>query len=132
MPRDGEGSSSPFVEVEFENQRQRTQVKMRDLNSLWNEKLVYHLNNVVDLPYRMIELNVFNKEKEKLEKAKNANVENVISAKFELGSSSSSDPSSTTDSQNIDSSNDSDDRLKQANCLGYLFVRSGALKEGYT
>ncbi|KAK6164325.1 hypothetical protein DH2020_001189 [Rehmannia glutinosa] len=63
MPKDGEGSSSPFVEVEFENQRQRTQVKYRDLNPVWNEKLVFHVNDVVDLPYRTIEVNVFNEKR---------------------------------------------------------------------
>ncbi|KAK6778082.1 hypothetical protein RDI58_024800 [Solanum bulbocastanum] len=63
MPRDGEGSSSPFIEVEFENQRQRTQVKMRDLSPLWNEKLVYHVNDIADLPYRTIEVNAFNKKR---------------------------------------------------------------------
>ncbi|XP_049403827.1 ethylene-responsive transcription factor CRF2-like [Solanum stenotomum] len=51
---------------------------------------------------------------EKLEKARNANVDKVISAKFELGSSSSSDPPLMADSQNTDSSNESDDRLKKA------------------
>lgn len=63
MPKDGEGSSSSFVEVEFENQRQRTQVKMRDLNPVWNEKLVFHVNDVADLPYRTIEVNVFNEKR---------------------------------------------------------------------
>ncbi|TMW84705.1 hypothetical protein EJD97_024565 [Solanum chilense] len=51
---------------------------------------------------------------EKLEKARNANVDKVISAKFELGSSSSSDPPLMADYQNTDSSNESDDRLKKA------------------
>ncbi|KAI5680026.1 hypothetical protein M9H77_01253 [Catharanthus roseus] len=63
MPKDGEGSSSPFVEIEFENQRQRTQVKNRDLNPVWNEKLVFHVNDVADLPYRTIEVNVFNERR---------------------------------------------------------------------
>ncbi|CAN4093773.1 unnamed protein product [Withania somnifera] len=63
MPKDGEGSSSPFVEVEFENQRQRTQVKVRDLNPVWNENLVFHVNDVADLPYRTIEVNVFNEKR---------------------------------------------------------------------
>lgn len=63
MPKDGEGSSSPFVEVEFENQRQRTQVKNRDLNPVWNEKLVFHVNDVAVLPYRTIEVNVFNERR---------------------------------------------------------------------
>ncbi|XP_071738134.1 multiple C2 domain and transmembrane region protein 10 [Rutidosis leptorrhynchoides] len=63
MPKDGEGSSSAFVEVEFEGQRQRTQVKYKDLNPIWNEKLVFHVNDVADLPYRTIEVNVFNEKK---------------------------------------------------------------------
>ncbi|KAL2488044.1 C2 calcium/lipid-binding plant phosphoribosyltransferase family protein [Forsythia ovata] len=63
MPKDGEGSSSPFVEVEFENQKQRTQVKYRDLNPVWNDKLVFHVNDVADLPYRTIEVNVFNERR---------------------------------------------------------------------
>ncbi|KAI3732697.1 hypothetical protein L1987_63904 [Smallanthus sonchifolius] len=63
MPKDGEGSSSAFVEVEFEGQRQRTQVKYKDLNPVWNEKIVFHVNDVADLPYRTIEVNVFNEKR---------------------------------------------------------------------
>ncbi|CAB4321692.1 unnamed protein product [Prunus armeniaca] len=63
MPKNGEGSSSPFVEVEFENQRLRTQVKYKDLNPIWNEKLVFHIKDVADLPYRTIEANVFNERR---------------------------------------------------------------------
>ncbi|TXG63925.1 hypothetical protein EZV62_010919 [Acer yangbiense] len=63
MPKDGEGSSSPFVEVEFENQRLRTQVKYKDLNPIWNEKLVFDIQNVADIPYRSIEVNVFNERR---------------------------------------------------------------------
>ncbi|KAG9137684.1 hypothetical protein Leryth_011414 [Lithospermum erythrorhizon] len=60
MPKDGEGSSSPFVEVEYDGQTQITQVKHKDLNPIWNQKLVFHLHDVKDLPYRTIEVNVFN------------------------------------------------------------------------
>ncbi|KAK8557607.1 hypothetical protein V6N13_007965 [Hibiscus sabdariffa] len=63
MPKDGEGSSSPFVEVEFENQRHRTQVKTKDLNPIWNEKLVFHIKDAADLPYRAVEVNVFNERR---------------------------------------------------------------------
>ncbi|XP_027093902.2 multiple C2 domain and transmembrane region protein 5 [Coffea arabica] len=63
MPKDGEGSSSPFVEVEFENHRERSTVKYRDLNPVWNEKLVFPVNDVADLPYRTIEVNVFNEKR---------------------------------------------------------------------
>ncbi|XP_030532836.2 FT-interacting protein 3 [Rhodamnia argentea] len=63
MPKDGEGSSSPFVEVEFDNQRLRTQVKHKDLNPVWNERLVFHLADPADLPYRTLEVNVFNERR---------------------------------------------------------------------
>ncbi|KAL2900358.1 FT-interacting protein 1 [Bienertia sinuspersici] len=63
MPKDGEGSSSPFVEVEFENQRLKTQVKYKDLNPVWNEKLIFQVNDVADLPYRTLEVNVFNEKR---------------------------------------------------------------------
>ncbi|KAJ6333960.1 hypothetical protein OIU78_010959 [Salix suchowensis] len=63
MPKDGEGSSSPFVEVEFENQRLKTQVKYKDLNPIWNQKLVFHIKDVADLSYRTIEVNVFNERR---------------------------------------------------------------------
>jgi len=60
MPKNGEGSSSPFVEVEFEN-RVRTQLKYKDLNPIWKEKPVFHVNDdVADLPYRTLEVNIFN------------------------------------------------------------------------
>ncbi|RZC47848.1 hypothetical protein C5167_040792 [Papaver somniferum] len=63
MPKDGEGSSSAFVEVEFENQRLRTQVKYKDLNPVWNEKLVFNVEQVSDLPYRTLEVNIYNEKK---------------------------------------------------------------------
>lgn len=57
MPKDGQGSSSPFVEVEFDQQRQRTQTKPKDLNPQWNQPLVFNLkdpssqlqNNTIDV-----------------------------------------------------------------------------------
>ena len=63
MLKDGKGSTSPFAEVEFENQRHRTQVKRKDLNPFWNEKLVFHIKDIVHRPYRTIEDNVFNKRR---------------------------------------------------------------------
>ncbi|KAK4376464.1 hypothetical protein RND71_002760 [Anisodus tanguticus] len=50
---------------------------------------------------------------EKLKMVKNAEVEKVVSAKSELGPSSTSDPSLVIDSQNTDSSNEFDEPLKK-------------------
>ncbi|KAK7312055.1 hypothetical protein VNO77_35594 [Canavalia gladiata] len=61
MPsRDGEGSASPFVEVVFDEQKQRTEAKHKDLNPYWNEKLVFSINNPKDLSHKTIEVVVYN------------------------------------------------------------------------
>ncbi|XP_020868933.1 FT-interacting protein 1, partial [Arabidopsis lyrata subsp. lyrata] len=63
MPKDGEGSSSPFVEVEFENQRLRSKVKPKDLNPIWNEKLVFHVIDVNDLRHKTLEISVYSEKR---------------------------------------------------------------------
>ncbi|KAL4334428.1 hypothetical protein GQ457_07G020120 [Hibiscus cannabinus] len=60
MPKDEHGSSSPFVEVEFDGQRQRTQTKHKDLNPSWNEKLVFSVKDPRDLDYRTLDVTVYN------------------------------------------------------------------------
>ncbi|KAJ6360651.1 hypothetical protein OIU77_004629 [Salix suchowensis] len=63
MPKDGLGSASPFVEVEFDEQRQRTQTKPQELNPIWNEKLVFNVNNPRELPSKTIEVVLYNDRK---------------------------------------------------------------------
>ncbi|KAK4413367.1 FT-interacting protein 7 [Sesamum alatum] len=63
MPKDGHGSASPFVEVEFEGQRQRTSTKPKNLNPSWNEKLVFTVKNPKDLSTQTIEVFVYNDNK---------------------------------------------------------------------
>ncbi|GLU16357.1 hypothetical protein SLE2022_327950 [Rubroshorea leprosula] len=63
MPKDGQGSASPFVEVDFDEQRKRTPTKEKDLNPVWNEKLVFSVSNPRDLPNKVIEVVVFNDTK---------------------------------------------------------------------
>ncbi|XP_008796405.2 FT-interacting protein 3 [Phoenix dactylifera] len=60
MPKDGQGSSSPFVEVEFEHQKRRTSSKAKDLSPVWNERLVFPIFDHDDLPYRAIDVGVYN------------------------------------------------------------------------
>ncbi|XP_021748101.1 FT-interacting protein 1-like [Chenopodium quinoa] len=63
MPKDGQGSASPYVEVEFEEQRQKTQTKYKDLNPVWNEKLVFEVSDPQNLADRTIEVTVYNDKK---------------------------------------------------------------------
>lgn len=60
MPKDGHGSASPFVEVEFDEQRQRTSTKPKDLNPCWNEKLVFNIKNPNHLSDQTVEVLVYN------------------------------------------------------------------------
>ncbi|KAG5575907.1 hypothetical protein H5410_056041 [Solanum commersonii] len=64
MPKDGQGSASPFVEVDFDEQRQRTQTKNKDLNPQWNEKLVFNIKNPRDLENQTISVYVYNDQKQ--------------------------------------------------------------------
>ncbi|PIN08851.1 hypothetical protein CDL12_18568 [Handroanthus impetiginosus] len=64
MPKDGHGSASPFVEVEFEEHRKRTSTKPKDLNPFWNEKLVLNIKNPRDLADQTIEVFVYNDNKD--------------------------------------------------------------------
>lgn len=60
MPKDDQGSSSPFVEIEFDGQRQRTQTKHKDLNPSWHESLVFDISQPGDLEYKTIDVTVYN------------------------------------------------------------------------
>ncbi|PNX92650.1 multiple C2 and transmembrane domain-containing protein 2-like [Trifolium pratense] len=50
MPKDGEGSSSVFVELQFDNQKFRTTTKEKDLNPVWNEKFYFIIADQSKLP----------------------------------------------------------------------------------
>ncbi|PIA47121.1 hypothetical protein AQUCO_01400074v1 [Aquilegia coerulea] len=63
MPKDRQGSASPFVEVEFNQQRHRTQTKVRDLNPVWNEKLVFNVSNPNELPESTVDVVMYNDSK---------------------------------------------------------------------
>ncbi|CAA0818458.1 C2 calcium/lipid-binding plant phosphoribosyltransferase family protein [Striga hermonthica] len=60
MPKDGHGSASPFVEVDFDGQLRRTSTKPRDLNPVWKETLVFAVEDPGGLPGRTVEVFVYN------------------------------------------------------------------------
>lgn len=62
MPKDGQGSASPFVEVDFDNQRFRTHAKQKDLNPVWNEKLVFNITDPTALHNLSVDVSVYNEK----------------------------------------------------------------------
>ncbi|GAB4861455.1 FT-interacting protein 7 [Ancistrocladus abbreviatus] len=62
MPKDGQGSASPYVEVDFDEQRQKTQTKHKDLNPQWDEKLVFNVSKA-ELANETIDVMVYNDNK---------------------------------------------------------------------
>lgn len=58
LSKDGHGTASPYVEVELDGQRRRTQTKRDDLNPTWNETLFFDVSDPLDLPSRTIHVSV--------------------------------------------------------------------------
>lgn len=63
MPKDGQGTASAFVIVDFDGQRRRTKTKLRDLNPQWDEKLEFLVHDPDALPTETLEINVYNDKK---------------------------------------------------------------------
>lgn len=67
MPKDGEGSSSPYVQVDFYNQRKgssqrkNTQTVVRNLHPVWNETLSFNVSSLFDKS--MLKLIVYHDQK---------------------------------------------------------------------
>jgi hypothetical protein len=61
MPKDGEGSASSFVEVDFENQLSRTKTIPKNLNPIWNQKLILDFDETKS--HQAIEISVYNERK---------------------------------------------------------------------
>lgn len=63
MPKDGQGTASAYVLVDFDGQRRRTKTKFRDLNPTWDEKLEFLLHDPDSMATETLELNVYNDKK---------------------------------------------------------------------
>ncbi|XP_064961349.1 FT-interacting protein 3-like [Musa acuminata AAA Group] len=63
MPKDAQGSSSPFVELQFSGQRFRTTTKERNLNPVWNERFHFNIPNLGSLPQLALEASVYSMSK---------------------------------------------------------------------
>ncbi|KAG6584262.1 Protein QUIRKY, partial [Cucurbita argyrosperma subsp. sororia] len=60
LPKDGQGSSSPYVVADFDGQRKRTATKFRELNPTWNEPLEFIVSDPDNMDYEELDIEVFN------------------------------------------------------------------------
>ncbi|XP_071696134.1 multiple C2 domain and transmembrane region protein 14 [Rutidosis leptorrhynchoides] len=63
MPKDGQGTASAYVIVDFDGQRRRTKTISRDLNPQWDEKVEFLVHDVASMNTEILELNVYNDNK---------------------------------------------------------------------
>ncbi|XP_022719953.1 protein QUIRKY [Durio zibethinus] len=59
LPKDGHGTSSPYVVIDYYGQRKRTRAVMRDINPTWNEVLQFNVEKSSDVFSDMLELDVY-------------------------------------------------------------------------
>ncbi|XP_058223655.1 FT-interacting protein 3-like [Rhododendron vialii] len=64
MPKDGQGSSSSFVELHFDGQKFRTTVKEKDLDPVWNETFYFNISDPNNLSNLTLDAHVYNNLKE--------------------------------------------------------------------
>ncbi|KAL5988566.1 hypothetical protein ACLOJK_026663 [Asimina triloba] len=60
LPKDGQGSSSPYAVIEFDGQRKRTQTRIRDLNPVWNEQLEFLIVDPKTMEAEELDVEVYN------------------------------------------------------------------------
>nr|GEW78188.1 protein QUIRKY [Tanacetum cinerariifolium] len=63
MPKDGQGTASAYVIVDFDGQRRRTKTIPRDLNPQWDEKVEFLVHDAASMGVEILELNVYNDNK---------------------------------------------------------------------
>ncbi|XP_073012733.1 FT-interacting protein 3-like [Typha latifolia] len=60
MPKDGQGSASSCVELQFDGQKFRTTIKEKDLNPVWDERFYFNISDPASLPNLALEAYVYN------------------------------------------------------------------------
>ncbi|XP_057525447.1 multiple C2 domain and transmembrane region protein 7 [Amaranthus tricolor] len=60
MPKDGQGSSSAFVELHFDGQKFRTTTKEKDLNPVWDESFYFNISDPSILPHLNLDVHIYN------------------------------------------------------------------------
>ncbi|GAV76456.1 C2 domain-containing protein/PRT_C domain-containing protein [Cephalotus follicularis] len=63
MPKDGQGSASPFVELHFDGQKFRTTTKDKDLSPVWNETFYFNVSDPTNLSNLVLDAYIYNHNK---------------------------------------------------------------------
>ncbi|CAL0304687.1 unnamed protein product [Lupinus luteus] len=63
VPKDGQGSSSTFVELHFDGQKFRTTTKESDLSPIWNESFYFNITDPTKLPNLTLEASIYHYDK---------------------------------------------------------------------
>lgn len=63
MPKDGQGTASAYVIIDYDGQRRRTKTKFRDLNPEWDEKLEFLVHDSESMASETLEVNLYNDKK---------------------------------------------------------------------
>ncbi|QHO20528.1 hypothetical protein S245_037495 [Arachis hypogaea] len=63
LPKDGQGSSSPYVVADFDGQRKRTTTRFKELNPVWNEPMEFIVSDPENMEFEELEVEVYNDRK---------------------------------------------------------------------
>ncbi|KAG7036571.1 FT-interacting protein 1, partial [Cucurbita argyrosperma subsp. argyrosperma] len=63
MPKDGEGSATPFVEVDFQNHISRTKSVPKNLDPIWNQKLSFDFDEAQSHHWQAIDISVYHEKR---------------------------------------------------------------------
>ncbi|KAI3454628.1 hypothetical protein Pfo_011291 [Paulownia fortunei] len=63
LPKDGQGSSSPYVVADFDGQKRRTSTVQKNLNPVWNEALEFFVSDPKTMEFEELNVEVFNDKK---------------------------------------------------------------------
>ncbi|KAL8101909.1 hypothetical protein AgCh_033706 [Apium graveolens] len=64
LPKDGQGSSSAYVELYFDGQRYRTTIKEKDLSPVWDESFYFNISDPSNLQNLTLEAYIYNNIKD--------------------------------------------------------------------